>query len=90
LREYIDTESSHTYAADDVEKLFEQAQNQRVMLISHTAGMGKSIVLTHLSKEMKRNLPANWLVRIDFNDYTDALEVLKSEQIDKGKATEFV
>jgi len=59
VRGYIDTESSHTYTADDLDKLLEQAQHQRVMLISGTAGMGKSTILTHLSKQIKRKFPAN-------------------------------
>jgi putative protein kinase ArgK-like GTPase of G3E family len=50
VRRYIDTESSRTYTPDDLDKLLEQAQHQRVMLISETAGMGKSTVITHLSK----------------------------------------
>jgi ATP/maltotriose-dependent transcriptional regulator MalT len=50
---YIDSDSSHIYTADDLDNLLEQAQHQRVMLISDTAGMGKSTVLTHLSKEIK-------------------------------------
>jgi len=61
-----------------------------VMLISDTAGMGKSTVLTHLSKQIKQKFPAKWVVRIDLNDHTDALKALKQEQIDKEKATEFV
>jgi len=86
----IDTESSHSYTADDLDKLLEQAQKQRVMLISDTAGMGKSTVLTHLSKQIKQKFPAKWVVRIDLNDHTDALNALKKEQIDKDKAIEFV
>ena len=58
------------------------------MLISDTAGMGKSTVLTHLSKQMKQKFPAKWEVRIDINDHTDALKALK-EQIDKEKAIKF-
>jgi len=90
LRRYIDTDSSHTYTADDLDKLLEQAQHQRVMLISDTAGMGKSTLLTHLSKQIKQKFPGNWVVRIDLNDHTDALKALKQEQIDKEKAIEFV
>jgi len=97
LRRYIDTDSSHTYTADDLDKLLEQAQHQRVMLISDTAGMGKSTVLTHLSKQMKQKFPAKWVVRIDLNDHTDALKdntdalkALKQEQIDKEAAIQFV
>jgi hypothetical protein len=90
LREYIDTESSHIYTADDLDKLLEQAQNQRVMLISDTAGMGKSTVLTHLSKQMKQNFSAKWVVRIDLKDHTDALKTLKQRHIDKKKAVDFV
>ena len=60
LRKYIDTESSRTYTPDDLDKLLEQAVHQRVMLISDTAGMGKSTVLTHLSKSKKSSLPNGW------------------------------
>jgi hypothetical protein len=90
LREYIDTDSSHTYTADDIDKLLEQAEQQRVMLICDTAGMGKSTVLTHLSKQIKKNFPSKWVARINLNDHTDALNALKQEQIDKEKAIEFV
>ena len=90
LQSYIDTDSSHTYTADDLDKLLEQAQHQRVMVISDTAGMGKSTVLTHLSKQIKQKFPAKWVARIDLNDHTDALRALKEEQIDKEKVTEFV
>jgi len=68
----------------------EQAEHQRVMLISDTAGMGKSTLLTHLSKQIKQNFPAKWVVRIDLNDHTDALKTLKQEEIGKKKAIEFV
>ena len=90
MRRYIDTEISHTYTADDLEELLEQAQDQRVMLISDTAGMGKSTVLTHLSKQIKQKFQAKWVVRIDLNDHTYALQTLKNENIDKQKAIEFV
>ena len=90
LRRYIDTERSHTYTADDLNKLLKQAQYQRVMLISDTAGMGKSTVLTHLSKQIKEKFPAKWVVRIDLNDHTDALNALRKEHIEKKKAFEFI
>jgi len=90
LRRYIDIESSHTYTADDLDKLLEQVEHQRVMLISDTAGMGKSTVLTHLSKQTKQKFPAKWVVTIDLNDHTDALKELEQEQIDKENVVEFV
>jgi predicted ATP-dependent serine protease len=90
VRGYIDTESSHTYTADDLDQLLDQAQHQRVMLISDTAGMVKSTVLTNLSKQIKQKFPTKWVVSIDLNVHTDALRALKEEHIDKQKATEFV
>ena len=90
LRRYIDTESSHTCTDGNLDKLLEQAQHQRVMLISDTAGMGKSTVLTHLSQRIKQKFPTKWVLRIDLNDHTNALNELKQEQIDKVKAIEFV
>jgi len=90
LRRYFDTDSPHTYTADDIDKLLEQAEHQRVMLISDTSGMGKSTVLTHLSKQIKQKFPAKWVVRTDLNHHTDALQTLKGEQIDKERAIDFV
>ena len=90
LHEYIDIQSPQTYTPNDLKKLLEQAQHQRVMLISDPAGMGKSTLLTHLSKQIKKSFPAKWVLRIDLNDHTDALETLKNENIDKEKSIEFV
>jgi len=60
------------------------------MLISDTAGMGKSTLLTQLSKQIKQKYPARWVARIDLNDHTDALNELEQEQIDKEKVIEFI
>jgi hypothetical protein len=90
LRRYIDTESSHTYTPDDLDKLLEQAKQKRVMLISDTAGMGNSTVLTNLSKRIKQKFPGKWVLRIDLNDHTDALKEMKEEKINNEKVTEFL
>jgi len=90
LRKYIDTQTSHTYTPRDLDKLLEQAQHQRLMVISDTAGMGKSTVLIHLSRQIKQKFPNSWVIRIDLNHHTDELETLKKGTIDKEKATEFV
>jgi hypothetical protein len=58
LRRYIDTDSSHIYTSDDLDQLLKQAQHQRIKLISHTAQLGKSTVLTHLSKQIKQKFTA--------------------------------
>jgi hypothetical protein len=101
LRKHFDTENPDTYSPDNLDKLLQQAQHQSVMLISDTAGMGKSTVLTHLSMQIKQTFPEKWVLRIDLNGHTDALKALKQEQIikekkvkekhiDKKKAMEFV
>jgi ATP/maltotriose-dependent transcriptional regulator MalT len=87
---YIYTKSSYTYTADDLDKLLEQAQHQRVMLISDTAGIGKSTILTHVSKQIKQKVPAKWVARFDLNDHTYALKALQQEQTDKEKGTELI
>jgi ATP/maltotriose-dependent transcriptional regulator MalT len=73
----FDTQSSHTYTAEDLNKLMEQAQHQRLMLISDRAGMCKSTVLTHLSKQISQTYTAKWLLGIDLNDHTYALKALE-------------
>ena len=49
------------------------------MLISDTAGMGKSTVLTYESKLIKQKFPGKWVVRIDLNDNTDALKAMRKK-----------
>jgi hypothetical protein len=90
VRRYIGTDSSHTYTDNEFVKLLGQAQHQRVMLISDTAGLGKSTVRTHMSKIIQRKPPTKWVVRIDLNDHTDELKVLKEEHIHSKKVIEFV
>jgi len=90
LRKYIDTESSHRYSADDLDKLLEQAKHQRVMLISDTAGMDKSTLLTQLSKQFKQKFPGKWVVRIDSNICIDAFKAQEKEGFDWAKTIEFL
>jgi len=56
---------THTYTADDLDRLLERAEHQRLMLISDTAGMGKSTVLTHLIKQNEQKFQNECVVRID-------------------------
>jgi len=60
------------------------------MLIVDKAGIGKTTVLTHLSKRIKQKYPSHWLVRIDLKDYMELLEAQKSKLINKGCVLEFV
>jgi hypothetical protein len=90
LRKYIDTDGWQAFTPNDLDKLLERAHKHRVVLISDTAGTGKSTVMTHLSKQIKQKFPAKWVVRIDLNDHTDALKALQGEQIGKEKAIGFV
>ena len=85
----FDADSSHTYTADDLYKLMEEAQHQRVMLIYVTAGMGKSTVLTRLSKHIRQKFPTKWVLRIDLNDHTYTLKVLKKNRSIRRKRLNF-
>jgi hypothetical protein len=60
------------------------------MLISDTAGMGKSTVLTHLYKQIKQKFPSKCVVRIFLNIHTHALGELQQEDVDKKKAIEIL
>ena len=60
------------------------------MLIADKAGMGKSTILTQLSKRIQQNLTAHWIVRIDSNDYTELFKVQKRKKMDKWWVIEFV
>jgi ankyrin repeat protein len=90
LRKYIDKQKSHCYAPSDLDKLLQQAKQQRVTVIADKAGMGKSTVLTYLSKQIEQKCPAHWLVRVDLNDYSELLKANEGKQMDKMWVLEFV
>jgi ankyrin repeat protein len=74
LHEYIDTRNPLPYPQENLYEFFQKSQYHKVILIADTAGMGKTTVLTHLSKQIKQKFPSYWVVRIDLNDHTDILE----------------
>ncbi|XP_018569142.1 uncharacterized protein LOC108909316 [Anoplophora glabripennis] len=48
--------------------------NEKILLISDSAGTGKSTVLTNLSVTIKKKYPHLWIIRIDLKDYTHILK----------------
>jgi hypothetical protein len=89
LRKYTDAQKTYSYATSHLDKLLQQAKLQRVMIIADKAGMGKSTILTRLSKRIKQKFPAHWLFRIDLNDYTEPLKAQEGKT-DKEWVLEFV
>ena len=73
---------SHSYAPGDLDELLQQAKNHNITLIADTAGMGKSTVVTRLSKIINQKYPACWLVRINY-DYTELFTDQKGKKLDK-------
>jgi len=83
---YKSDENPVSYSTENLDNLMLQAQRQ-VFLISDTAGMGKTTLLTHLSKQIKQKCPSLWVVRIDLNDHTHTLKAQKEQKIE---AVEFL
>jgi ankyrin repeat protein len=90
LRKYVDGQKFKSYAPRDLDNLLQQAKHKRVMLIADKAGMGKSTVLTHLSKRILELFPDHWFVRINLNSYTDLWEVQKERKMERGDVLEFL
>uniref|UniRef100_A0A914E1S0 NACHT domain-containing protein n=1 Tax=Acrobeloides nanus TaxID=290746 RepID=A0A914E1S0_9BILA len=78
LRQYIEKDVSHTKHYSETE-LLSQTDQCKVVIISDTAGMGKTTVLTRLSQLFKQQAPDLWIVRIDLNNYTQELQGQKVE-----------
>jgi len=94
LREFID-DKSYTKAYKE-EAMIKLTNTSKIIIISDTAGMGKSTILTHLALQIKKD-PSNsdlWLIRINLNDYTDKLKELKEKivikELDLDSLVEFL
>jgi len=81
LHEYIDTRNPRPYPPENIDKFLQKAQRQKVMLIADAAGMGKTTVLNHLSKQIKQKFQNYWVVRIDLNDHAEVLEAQMNQKI---------
>ena len=73
--------NSLPYYPENLDEFLQQAQYQKVMLIADFAGMGKTSVLTHLSKQIKQKFPTYWVVKIDLNKHTDVLKAQMKQKI---------
>ncbi|GJQ75354.1 hypothetical protein Trydic_g23533 [Trypoxylus dichotomus] len=62
------------FPPNKVTDLLKRVQQEKVLLISNRAGMGKTTILTHFSKKIKETDPSYWVIRLDLNNYTDVLE----------------
>ena len=67
-----------------------QKKSQFFMIISATAGMGKSTYMTHLSLKTKEQNPDIWVVRIDLKHHMDALINQKDELTTPESAIDFI
>ncbi|XP_023311592.1 uncharacterized protein LOC108909966 [Anoplophora glabripennis] len=47
---------------------------ERIVLISDSAGMGKTTILANLAVKIKENHPSRWVVRIDLNNQSGAFK----------------
>jgi len=82
IRRYIDDTKCKNY---DIESVMDQSD--RTMLVVAEPGMGKSTFLSHMEYEIKKRKPAVWVLRINLNEHTQALENIEFEEecIDKCK-----
>src|SRR5699024_7898329 len=64
MDDYLQTE-------DDIIDLY---GNKNIRLISDTPGMGKTTVLSSLSRKIKAVKPSQWVIRVDLNDHSQVLE----------------
>lgn len=69
LRKYIKKDSP----TESESKWIERVKEQRLIIISDTAGMGKSTVLTHMTHLIKSNDSHIWVVRVNLNDHADKI-----------------
>jgi len=60
------------------------------MLIFYKAGIGKTALLTHLSKRIMKKFSAHWLVRINLNGYKELLKDQKGKNMHKGRVFELI
>ena len=82
IRRYIYETKCRKYYIENV-----MEQSDRTMLLVAEPGMGKTTFLSHMEHEIKKRNAAVWVLRINLNEHTSALDDIKFEVecIDKCK-----
>ncbi|XP_065562277.1 uncharacterized protein LOC136028392 [Artemia franciscana] len=93
LRKYVKSGRSLIDHYSESEFL-DHIKEQKVIIISDTAGMGKTTVLTSLSEKIKDKYPSKWMIRIDLIKHSDQLNILNnqvnSSQFNGDQAIDFL
>ncbi|KAK2708962.1 uncharacterized protein LOC136028431 [Artemia franciscana] len=93
LRKYVKSGGSFIDHYSESEFL-DHIKENKVIIISDTAGMGKTTVLTSLSEKIKDKYPSKWMIRIDLIKHSDQLNILnnqvKSSQFNGDQAMDFL
>ncbi|XP_046416962.1 uncharacterized protein LOC124177987 [Neodiprion fabricii] len=65
-------------------------QHERPVIISNTAGMGKTIMFTYLARKLA-DYPGMWVIKINLNDFTEVLlEELRSRTFHENDIVEAI
>jgi len=85
IRRYINETKCRKH---DIESVIEM--RDRIMLLVAEPGMGKSTFLSHMEHEIKKRNSAVWVLRINLNEHTRALDDIEFEEENIDKCTTFL
>lgn len=68
----------------------EKAMKNQIVLVTAPAGMGKSCVLSNLTRKIKKSYPNLWVYKIELNTLTNELYSMNVNELDKKKMIEFL
>lgn len=75
LRKYIKKNS-----LNEKEDILVEDSERNVFLISDTAGMGKSTILTKISNDLKNKNSSSWILKLDLIEFTKQFNQIKSNE----------
>lgn len=94
LHLYIDVIPPHIYESDEKSKevfiSLEQAEQQRVIMLSAAAGMGKSTFFAYIAQQLKIRWPSYWIIGVDLNHHVEALRILQHEVIENTSPLDLI
>ncbi|MFT8259020.1 MAG: NACHT domain-containing protein [Candidatus Symbiodolus clandestinus] len=94
LHLYIDVIPPHIYESDEKSKKvfisLEQSEQQRVIMLSAAAGMGKSTFFAHIAQQLKIRWPSYWIIGVDLNYHVEALRILQHGVIENTSPLDLI
>ena len=75
---------------EDYESFLDSTKEEKIVMISGDAGVGKSVILSHIALKLKENYKEFWVTRVNLHEHSEAFAKLTKLDVFKFLTENFI